>query len=65
MDVASMVGQYASLIALLFAEVDFLERLAVRMDQLEQSSQGLLSWLHQELETRFLQEREIQSQGVG
>lgn len=60
-----MVGQYASLIALLFAEVDFLERLAVRMDQLEQSSQGLLSWLHQELETRFLQEREIQSQGVG
>lgn len=65
MNVASMVGQYASLIALLFAEVDFLERLAVRMDQLEQSSQGLLSWLHQELETRFLQEREIQSQGVG
>lgn len=65
MDVAPMVGQYASLIALLFAEVDFLERLAVRMDQLEQSSQGLLSWLHQELETRFLQEREIQSQGVG
>ena len=60
-----MVGQYASLTALLFAEVDFLERLAVRMDQLEQSSQGLLSWLHQELETRFLQEREIQSQGVG
>ena len=55
-----MVGQYASL-----TEVDFLERLAVRMDQLEQSSQGLLPWLHQELETRFLQEREIQSQGVG